>query len=83
MNIRRSINRRKRSVRRWWHTNKRRHDIKIYAGFIIIVSVICLLLASLFGGNRIKKWYVQLTKKEVINKGIQYSNNVESVQLYE
>lgn len=46
----------------------------LYPGFIVVVSLLCIISAELSPHGRMRMWYYNLTHKEIINKGIQYTD---------
>lgn len=46
----------------------------LYPGFIIFVSLFCIAAAELSPYGRMRMWYYNLTHKEIIDKGIQYTD---------
>jgi peptidoglycan/xylan/chitin deacetylase (PgdA/CDA1 family) len=50
---------------------KRERNLQIYAGYVVIASLICLLAAQLASDSGFRTWYYNLTNKPIINKDIQ------------
>ncbi|MDO5155026.1 MAG: polysaccharide deacetylase family protein [Eubacteriales bacterium] len=72
MNLRREIRRTKRKLRKWWRTTHRRREITIYARFVLIVTVICIIAPQFLSGSKLRTWIEKVTHKDLINKDIQY-----------
>lgn len=44
----------------------------VCAGFVILVSLFCIMLAELTPHGRMRMWYYNLTHQEIVDKGIRY-----------
>ncbi len=50
---------------------------RVYIGFVLIVSVMCILAAEVLQVNGFRNWYYNLIQREKIEKSIQYKEMAE------
>ncbi len=49
-----------------------------YTGYVVIVTMLCILLSQTRPNSQFRKWYFALTNKETVNKGVEVENEVKS-----
>ena len=49
-----------------------------YAGYVAVVTVLCILLSQTRPNSQFRKWYFALTNRDTINKGVEMDNEIKS-----
>lgn len=50
-----------------------------YTGYVIIVSLFCIIITQILPNSKVRAWYRNLTNKPVINKSVQYTEDDSGV----
>lgn len=79
MNIHEQFKRGKQWLKDGWHFLKSTFEgqWKIFAGYTIIASLLCIVIAEISQVNQFRVWYYNLIRKDVISKSVEYVNDTK------